>query len=116
MPRLPEKCLICDEPYRVAWLDLHGIAGCITCGAPYQVFFYEGDGADAKRVEKPVELRIMPECVEWTRSYWKANRRHVCPGAFVLQGSRSDRADREDYEAFRTWLETHPVPAVVAEP
>jgi hypothetical protein len=97
-------CGICgDHPLGIRWTDTHGIGACLRCGAPCKVYHYEGD----KRVEKPVELLILPEFVALTKQYWTERHRNVAPGSFNFPGSSYEVATEEDFKSANDWWANH---------
>ena len=98
-------CLICGSTAHFAWTDTHGIAQCFTCGAPYRLYHYEGDGEGKRRVDKPPELQISPEYVQPCVGFWRANKRRM-PGAHSFPGGQ-ELATCDDCEAFSAWLDAH---------
>jgi hypothetical protein len=103
-----KPCVICDSPFRVTWMDFHGYAQCTTCGAPYQILFYEGEGSSRSRIEKAPEFALKETAIPLLRDCWKethaklsaVDMRFSFPGGY-------DVASREDREIVGTWLERH---------
>ncbi len=62
---MARNCVICGKPHSFAWTDTHGVAQCTTCGAPYQVLFYEND----KRVEREPEMMLTAEGANEARRF-----------------------------------------------
>lgn len=89
------------------WTDTHGIGACTICGAPYRLYHYDGEGADAKPVDKPPQLLIKPDFVALTKEYWGEHKRNVAPGAFNMPGSSYEVATSEDFRASSEWWKTH---------
>jgi len=100
-------CLICGRDPGFRWCDHHGIGACLQCGAPYRIYHYDGEGDQKKRVDKPPELLIKSEWLEWTKAYWRDVHRNVSPGAFNMPGSSYEVATREDVEALDEWAKSH---------
>ena len=107
-----QKCLGCDKPLRVQWTDTHGIGACIDCALPYRIYHYEGEGENARRVEKAPECPIYPEWVEVGRRYHQETGGRMFPGEFSFMGVRSgDRtycgSTLADMRAWDDWLKAH---------
>jgi hypothetical protein len=94
-------CEVCGEDFEFRWCDCHGIAACLTCGAPYRLLHYDGD----ERVEKPPELLLKDGWLEPMQQYWEDAGRNIAPGAFMMGRSAYDPATEEDYRAFDAWCE-----------
>jgi len=113
--RLERKCGICDGLWSVHWCDQHGVAACNHCGAPYRLYFYEGQEGQQKRVDKPPELLIREDWRGWTKALWKEKKTNIAPGFFCFPGSSYDVSTREDHEALAEWEKVHPDPKEFAE-
>ena len=97
-------CGICQHELRFAWTDHHGIAQCVSCGAPYQLLFYEGE----HRVSRPPELLIPDDDRSRIRRFHSETGARLsavgmglsCPGGYdVARGS--------DIEEWNKWELTH---------
>lgn len=101
-------CAVCEQELSCRWTDTHGIAVCITCGAPYRLYHYEND----KRVQKAPELTLNESGLRIAREYWQETRRMVFPASYDMGIARGGRtysgASREDCEAFNEWMDRHP--------
>ena len=101
---MSEGCRICDtERMCFAWTDTHGIAQCVTCGAPYRLYHYEND----KRVDKPAECCVSAKYVPRLREYWSTHKRYI-PGQASFPGGQ-ELASEDDMRVFYAWLNEHPV-------
>lgn len=98
-----DRCQICDWVYSFRWTDTHGIGACTTCGAPYKIYHYEGDGEGKKRVNKPPQLLILDQYIPLTKKYWDESKKNVAPGAFNMPGSFYEVATRDDAESLRAF-------------
>ena len=96
---MDQNCEICDHRLSVYWRDQHGIAACVTCGAPYRIYHYD---ADNKRIEKGPELLFEPKLVPLMRRYWQEEHRDVAPGANMF-GVPSREVTDVEYLSY--WLE-----------
>lgn len=104
---ITQTCAVCENRLGVQWTDTHGYAACITCGLPYQIFFYD---EDKKRVEKPMEIAIRPEWLPIGKRYWQETRHRVFPGCYDvgMSGGRSySGATREDVMRWNDWMGAH---------
>ena len=97
-------CTICDtSPTGFRWTDAHGIAACLTCGAPYRVIHYEGE----RRLQTAPELLLADWYVPFARRYWSEEHRNVYPGAYNLPGSSYEVATQVDVDIHNGWMERH---------
>ena len=97
------SCTICEKKFVFRWTDTHGIAACMTCGAPYRIYHY--DPETKKRIDKQPEMMLKYPHV--SKQYWKEHQRNVAPGAFNIPGSSYEVATQEDGEIFYEWWEKH---------
>jgi hypothetical protein len=97
------NCAICNSEPSWVWTDTHGVAQCWTCGTPYRLLHYEGEGDDRKRVEKAPEIRIKAEYVPVLKAYWDEKRRRMPSGHSIPGGQ--EIATRADAEALNNWME-----------
>lgn len=93
------NCVICEHEFRWSWTDTHGVAQCMTCGAPYQIFHYDEKG---ERVIRPPKIQIKPEYIEAIRAYWNETRRTM-PGGHSFPGGQELASDA-DAGAFYGWI------------
>ncbi len=110
-------CVICDTEPRWAWCDHHGIAQCVTCGAPYRLIHYDGEGSERKRVERAPDLLLEVadiEAVRRCRSETGAKLSAVGLGLSFPGGY--DVASRADVDAFSEWWAKHKPPTAAEEP
>lgn len=99
-------CETCDtKDMSFAWTDTHGIAQCTTCGTPYRLLHYEGEGNDRKRVEKPPENIVDDEYKDVLRRYWSETHR-VIPSGCSFPGGY-ELATLEDCDSFNKWMDAH---------
>jgi len=61
-------CVICGQPLKIGWTIQHGVAECVYCGAPYQVYHRDKKGKLLSRV--PTSL-IQPEAIAKFSEAWK---------------------------------------------
>jgi hypothetical protein len=99
-------CLVCDKGLSLTWTDTHGAAQCMTCGAPYQVFHYEGEGDARRRVERPAELLLSEETLgEVRRCFAETGARISAVGMRLSFPGGYDVATREDVAKVIDWLD-----------
>jgi hypothetical protein len=96
---MDQNCEICEHRLSVCWRDQHGIAACVTCGAPYRIYHYD---ADHKRIDKKPELLLQSKWVPLMRRYWSEEHRNVAPGAYMFVTPSREIADTE---CLSNWLE-----------
>lgn len=97
------ECPICNQRPVFSWTDTHGVAQCGTCGAPWLIYHYEGEGAESKRVDKPPELIVRPEYVQPLRDY-RAQTGRMIPSGHSFPGSNQELASDGDQRAFNAWM------------
>lgn len=109
------KCELCNEDFTFQWSDTHGVGVCVTCGLPYRIYHYEGDGSDSKRVDKPPEVAIRDEAMPLARAYWAEKRRRVFPACYDMLGPSPRSGGRtysgataDDVREFDGFVEAHP--------
>lgn len=96
------KCAICDSVNPgFSWTDTHGVAQCFTCGTPYRIFHYEGEGEERRRIDRPPSLYVLESWVSGLREYWNSNHRRIPSGCSFPGGY--ELATREDQESFNQW-------------
>ncbi len=106
------NCIICEKDYpSYSWTDTHGVAQCVNCGTPYRIYHYEGEGVDAKRVEKPAECILQDKYIPLVKKYWDEHKRKMPSGCSFGFGSY-ELASREDADAFYEWMEANKVAEV----
>jgi hypothetical protein len=96
-----KPCLVCDRPLSFAWTDSHGIAQCTTCGAPYRIFHYDGEGEQRKRITKEPDLLIEPEPAQ--RCFRETGARLSAVGLQLSFPGGYDVASRDDIERVTGW-------------
>jgi hypothetical protein len=103
------KCIICDtDPRSFAWTDQHGIAQCTTCGSPYRIYHYEGEGDEHKRVEKPPELLYTDAEQPMFRRIFVETKARISAVQHGLSfPGGQDVATREDVERVSEWWRSH---------
>lgn len=111
-------CEICGKAVGFRWTDTHGVGACHLCGAPYKILYYEGEGDDLKRIDKPPQILFLPEWIPLMKKYWEENKRNCDPGAYNIPGSSYEVATQEDVRVYGEWMEAHkdehPKPVEVA--
>ena len=98
---MDQDCEICGQHLSMCWRDHHGIAACITCGAPYRIYHYD---ADHKRIDKGPELLFLPKWLPLVRQYWTEEHRNVAPGAYML-GMSGYEVDGAKH--LSDWMDAH---------
>lgn len=107
-----QKCVVCENPLSFRWTDTHGIGACGTCGLPYTIYHYEGDGDAKKRVEKSPSPAIYDWAVAIGRRYWQENHRRVFPGSYDMgilgrRGATYSGATESDMQNWDDWCAEH---------
>lgn len=109
-----QKCACCESRLMFQWSDTHGVGACCTCGLPYTIYHYEGEGDQRKRVDKPAEPAITVEGIEIAKRYWGETKRRVYPAAYDMGIGRNGRsysgATEGDCEAFGAWYKANVPP------
>jgi len=109
-------CAICNTPsMKFSWCDYHGIAQCTTCGAPYRLLHYDGEGDERRRVERPAELVLAEEDVPRVRRCWAETKAKLSavhlglsfPGGYDVAGA-------DDIARVEAWLGANPSVSQVA--
>lgn len=105
------KCQCCDESLRFQWSDTHGVGVCVTCGLPYRLYHYEGEGEDRRRVDKAPEVAVTADGINIAKRYWGEEKRRVFPAAYDMGLGRTGRsysgATEDDCDAFAAWWGAH---------
>ena len=95
-----QACRVCDQKLAMTWTDTHGIAQCLTCGAPYRVFYYE----NGVRVEKEPELLLQEETLgEGRQCYAETQARLSAVGMGLSFPGGYDVATAEDHRKLSDW-------------
>jgi hypothetical protein len=68
-----------------------GVAACGSCGLPYRLYHYEGEGDDQKRVEKPPSIAVKESWLPLARRYWIETHQRTFPAAFDFMSGRGGR-------------------------
>lgn len=97
-------CAVCDGELRCRWTDTHGVGACLCCGAPYRLYYYEGEGDQRRRVERPPQLLLQEIWISLHRRYWAEEHSNVDPGGYNFPGSSYEVASRETFERHRDWF------------
>jgi|GEM_PF-5417924 len=101
------KCECCENNLAFQWADTHGVGVCTTCGLPYTILHYEGEGSDRRPVEKAPEAALTREGVVIAKEYWSEKKARVFPGAYDMGIGHSGRtysgATRDEITAFQDW-------------
>jgi hypothetical protein len=105
-----QKCDCCESALFFQWCDTHGIGVCTTCGLPYTIYHYEGEGEARTRVDKAPEMALTVEGLAIAKRYWTERKRRVFPAAYDMGIlSRRDRsysgATHDDIREFEDWYE-----------
>ena len=102
-------CDCCDNELSFRWFDLHGVGACTTCGMPYRIYHYEGEGDERKSVSKPPELMLKDEVIPLAREYWSTFRSRVFPAIYDMgfterDGRSFSGATPEEERKFQEWF------------
>lgn len=101
------KCECCENDLSVRWTDTHGVGACSSCGLPYTILHYEGEGSSRQRVEKAPEAALHPDGVAIAKEYWSEKKMRVFPGVYDMGMDRSGRtysgATRDEISTFDKW-------------
>lgn len=93
-------CEICDDTLHFRWTDTHGIGACMTCGATYRIYHYEGN----KRVDREPSITLKPEWVDLHRRAYADLKCNVFPGAYNIPGSSYEVATKEEARRVDAWF------------
>lgn len=100
------RCQICGNETYFRWCSMYGFGACVICGAPYKIYFFDGDGPNKRRVFRAPQLMIDPAWVPLAKRYWREKHRNVDPGAYNLNGEM-EVASRDDFQIHDEWIEAH---------
>jgi hypothetical protein len=92
-------CAVCDQAYRWAWTDTHGVAQCVTCGAPYRLYHYEHDA----RVELPPSCLFAEQAPFWRRCWSETGQRFSAGWLGLSFGGGYDIASPANRQAVHAW-------------
>lgn len=99
-------CVVCDRSNPgFSWTDTHGIGQCVSCGTPYRIYHYEGEGENSKLVKKPPECLVLPEWIPLLRRF-RTDTGHIIPGGYSFSGGQ-EMASEADVRAFNKWCDDH---------